>query len=528
MLAHGAGLCYIEGAFHAFYKEALGLTKLSARERARIGLLALIIAAAALFFCSKSSPAYPINDWSDANIYFSAGKGMLAGRVMYRDLYDHKGPLIYALHALCALVCPADFTGVWVLEILFAAVFLLEGYRAVKAMAGRRAALLSIPLTALCVYTSYCFQAGDSAEELALPMILLVQLHWLESLKSEKPVSFGRLLGDGFLFGCVFWMKFTLCGTQGMALLLGCLLAAQRNGAKGFFRSLGGLLLGFLLSALPWLLYFGLNGALADWLKTYLYDNLFLYSSGEGGLLWRAKQMLKSGWEWLSRSPLCALPVCAGVIASCFGRGKTGWQRIGWLLPFLLGALGVFIGGKTYPYYPLALAAFLPCFFGWLGALLEKRLAGLSKRAYPLLAAALCGLCVLLCPVFSPNVKESFGLPREETMQYQFAAKIAETPGATLLNYGFMDAGFYTAAQITPNVKYYHQTNVPLQEMLDEQVRYIRDGVCDYVVTRGRQPEDILKTYDLIAAAETPEGFWYDEVYLYRKKGLIGEEKDRS
>ena len=64
--------------------------------------------------------------------------------------------------------------------------------------------------------------------------------------------------------------------------------------------------------------------------------------------------------------------------------------------------------------------------------------------------------------------------------------------------------------------------------MLDEQVRYIHDGVCDYVVTRGRQPEDILKTYDLIAAAETPEGFWYDEVYLYRKKGLIGEEKDRS
>ena len=51
MLAHGTGLCYIEEAFHAFYKEALGLTKLSARERARIGLLALIIAAAVLFFC---------------------------------------------------------------------------------------------------------------------------------------------------------------------------------------------------------------------------------------------------------------------------------------------------------------------------------------------------------------------------------------------------------------------------------------------------------------------------------------------
>lgn len=40
-----------------------------------------------------------------------------------------------------------------------------------------------------------------------------------------------------------------------------------------------------------------------------------------------------------------------------------------------------------------------------------------------------------------------------------------------------------------PNVKYFHQTNVPLEEMLDEQLRYIREGVCDYVITRGKQPE---------------------------------------
>ena len=84
-------------------------------------------------------------------------------------------------------------------------------------------------------------------------------------------------------------MKFTLCGAPGMALLLGCLWAARQNGVKGFFRCLGRLAAGFLLSTLPWPMYFGLNGAITDWLKTYLYDNLFLYSGGEGGLLWRAK-----------------------------------------------------------------------------------------------------------------------------------------------------------------------------------------------------------------------------------------------
>lgn len=36
----------------------------------------LLVAAGCLLVCSKSSPLYPINDWSDANIYFSMGKGM--------------------------------------------------------------------------------------------------------------------------------------------------------------------------------------------------------------------------------------------------------------------------------------------------------------------------------------------------------------------------------------------------------------------------------------------------------------------
>lgn len=94
----------------------------------------LLIALAVLFFCSKSSPGYPINDWCDANIYFTIGKGMTRGQVVYRDLYDHKGPLLYALHALCALVSFRDFTGVYLMEALLAAAFLCGVYPAAFAL----------------------------------------------------------------------------------------------------------------------------------------------------------------------------------------------------------------------------------------------------------------------------------------------------------------------------------------------------------------------------------------------------------
>lgn len=484
----------------------------------RVYLYALLIAAAVLLFCSKSSFAYPINDWSDANIYFSAGKGMLNGRVMYRDLYDHKGPLLYALHALCALAFPMDFTGVWIMECLFAAAFLTVAYRLLCLYGGRSAAPLALPVLALLAYSSYSFQLGDSAEELCLPLTLFSLYDLLRCLKKGERMSRARLMLNGFLFGCVFWTKFTLCGVHAAVFIVLFCARAGHGDWKAAFAAAGWAALGFVLSTLPWLIYFGLNGAILPWLKTYLYDNLFLYSSGgeASGLLARGKDAAAAAWAWVTENPLYAVPTLCGLGWLLLRKGSAKWERLLWGLSFALCALGAFAAGPTYPYYALALAAFAPAMLLWpcrqLAAALKK------PRLRAGLTAALFVLCVGLCPLMSENVSASFGQKRESTMQYQLAAVISQYPNATLLNYGFMDAGFYTAAGIAPNVKYYHQTNVPLQEMLDEQVRYIQDGVCDFVVTRGKQPECIHDRYELAAMADSPEGYWYEHVYLYRRK----------
>lgn len=494
------------------------------RQDAQVLAYALLIAAAVLFFCSKSSFGYPINDWSDANIYFTIGKGMTRGQVVYRDLYDHKGPLLYALHALCALISFWDFTGVYLMEICLAALFLAGAYHLMALYDARRCAWLMLPVPALVIYASPGFAQGDSAEELCLPLMMWSLYGVLRHFRrGGGRMPAGELVWQGVLAGCVFWIKFTICGVHaGLFLALLVHLAVRRDG-RGLWRSLGWLVVGFALSTLPWVIYFGVNAAIHDWLRTYLYDNLFLYSASEeaSGLVPRAKAMLRCGWEWVRDNPLCALPIAAGM-------GWFAWKRprrealAVWLAAFL-GALGIFVGGKSYPYYGLALAALVPLGFLPLGRALEGRLAHLSRRALGSCAAVLTAGCVGLCALLSGNMAPeygaSFGQPREDTMQYRIAAYLEQTPGATLLNYGFMDAGFYTAAGLVPNVKYFHQTNVPLEEMLDEQLRYIREGVCDYVITRGKQPEWIVERYELIATESSPN-FWYDAVYLYRQKSL--------
>ena len=185
----------------------------------------------------------------------------------------------------------------------------------------------------------------------------------------------------------------------------------------------------------------------------------------------------------------------------------------------IVAAMGVFIGGKSYVYYGLILAVFtllgaipLGCFF--------QRIVGART---PVMVAFVCLSLVgasWYCQI-NTNNRSDLLKPRQETMQYQIAAYVQQTPGATLLNYGFMDAGFYTACNIVPSVKYFHQTNVHLQEMLDEQVRYINEGITDYVVTRGKQPQTIANQYELVVTIPATKGFWYSAVSLYRRKGLL-------
>ena len=63
----------------------------------------MALSAVVLALCSKSSPLYAFNDWMDANIFFTMGKSMFRGKVLYRDVFDHKGPVLYFLYGLASV-----------------------------------------------------------------------------------------------------------------------------------------------------------------------------------------------------------------------------------------------------------------------------------------------------------------------------------------------------------------------------------------------------------------------------------------
>ena len=57
-----------------------------------------LISFAMLLFATRSSFLYPMNNWDDSNSYFTMGKSMFRGIMIYRDIFDQKGPYLYLIY----------------------------------------------------------------------------------------------------------------------------------------------------------------------------------------------------------------------------------------------------------------------------------------------------------------------------------------------------------------------------------------------------------------------------------------------
>ena len=79
----------------------------------------------------------------------------------------------------------------------------------------------------------------------------------------------------------------------------------------------GELAAGVALATIPWAIYFGVNGAVGPWLKTYLYDNLFLYQDEEAlSMIARVKAMLRAGLDWFTANWPYTVPMALGSAAA--------------------------------------------------------------------------------------------------------------------------------------------------------------------------------------------------------------------
>ena len=220
---------------------------------------------------------FPSNPWNmtlpsrDSGVFLYIGWRMLNGDIPYRDVWDHKPPLIYFVDALGIALSPGSLWGIWILQFLFIFFTLFFVYKLLDQEFGLYAALAGgIVLTSGLLTI---LEKGNVTEEYALVFQALCFWMFVSAWKKDFPLR--NSFWIGVLGGLAFNFKQTTIGiwiTYALVLLVVRLI--QR---KFPFKDLLSLLAGWLVPSIVLMLYLASQGAFVDfWEQAFLYNFVYI------------------------------------------------------------------------------------------------------------------------------------------------------------------------------------------------------------------------------------------------------------
>lgn len=475
----------------------------------KLVLFILVISIIMITICSRTSPLYTFNDSFDSHIYFTIGRGMKE-KVLYRDLVDQKGPFIYFIHYLGALISERSFFGVYLIQILFSFLFLYYVVKTVKIFTKKNSAIyIGLPIFSAIVYSSFCYWYGNNSEEYCWPSLIFGIYILCKSYHYSKPISNKEFFWIGVTSGFVLWLKFTFLGFYLGWYIIPLLGFISASKWKELIESVLFILLGVITISIPVLLYFLVNNSLYNLWDSYFYNNLFLYSSlsltNENSNF--VFHYIKSLIEQAQLNKLLTLTMLLNLLWLFNLKNRKLMCSI--LCSFLVLSLVVLGIGVTYLYYYSIFAVFGVFSIVYFSELLDLfRL----KKLYLVILSILISSFIVIDN--SRNIA-FINKNADEYPQIKFAKIINTTPNATLLNYDMLDAGFYTSTGIIPNAKYFCRINMPIQEQFDEQNYLVDHGEVDYIVTKEFHE---FQKYSLISEADYDNGEGNIHYYLYQLK----------
>ncbi|MCR5590855.1 MAG: hypothetical protein K6F73_04925 [Lachnospiraceae bacterium] len=242
------------------------IKKLPARQKIMEYSGLFFVSAIHLFLFSLwTSPYYRLWYGCDASFFTLVGRGILNGKIPYRDFFDLKGPYFFFVEALGQLLAH-DRLGAFLIQIPFAFASLVLIYEICLLFISKKKALFVMLVYLWGNITT--LWGGNTLEEFALPLSLACLYAVLKAVVRNKK-TFNELpdlliAALGLCLGIDIFSKISV-GAPVLGIIAAVLYA--NISSKNFRRLLINIvyiLLGVAVAALPVIIYFGANGALSD------------------------------------------------------------------------------------------------------------------------------------------------------------------------------------------------------------------------------------------------------------------------
>lgn len=510
---------------YSFSMKNLSITEIAKEDRKWLLALSAFVFLL-LFFCSKMSPLYPLNEWSDINFYFNIGKCIFNNKPLYIDSFDHKGPLIFFIYGIGYLISNSSFAGMFVILLIVWLLFMYAAYIINRLYLRKATAFVASIIATIFIFKFT--EEGGSAEEFCLIFQGISMLLFIKYYKEGASLNRGCLymLVHGILFSMVLFIKINLVVFWIFPILVILInLIFERKYKDLIYYSLA-FLGGVAIIALPICIYLYLNDALSEAYNVYiLLNKKYSQDNSIGNIIFNLAFRF---YLSLRTDPVGFILVLIGAIYFPFRFITNKWNRTAFLLSALLMYVVIFMSPHFYAYYPLTFYVFIiPGILASFCYLKEHIHIQYTKPILIGITAVVLLVNISSKDFFGLSIQNLIGTERPKGLVEQFGEEINRDKNPTLLVIGnHLGNAVFTKYNILPNVKHFispnisHEAYPPLgiaqtDYITNKRTKFIIIATFAFDYMYFEKLSALKDNYSLIDSITEPDGHKY---LLYKAK----------
>ena len=345
----------------------------------------LLIVFSLIFFFLRLPSLIEPYWYGDEGIYEVVGQSLDHGRVLYRDIWDNKPPLLYAVYA----IAQGDQTTVKALSLVVGLLSIIAFYVLSQQLFKKQLISFITTCIFLLLLGTPILEANiANAEDFILLPILITGIIIYKLAIKQKEVSTKSLFFAGLLLGLAFLFKIVaLFDLAAFLIFFFTTHLPERLSWHAFKKTLSSqkvfvplriIFAGFLLPFLIALIYFVANSALPDFLRSAFLNN-YDYVSWQNGFLGISQGLLV----------LKCLVLLLAVALVIKKRAIFSTRTLFIVLWLILSLFNVYFSGRPYTHYAIVLVPSFCLFIGLLFTHLKSRYKLIVALSTLVLIAAL-------------------------------------------------------------------------------------------------------------------------------------------
>lgn len=361
-----------------------------------------------LLYATSTSPLTS-NFWGwDSAFFQMVGRNLNHGLVMYKDIFDIKGPYLFAIQYLGYATGIGRY-GLFIIEIINLCIALYFIQKSVHYIAKQNTRkCLAVTLLLFFFLLACTLDCGNLSEEYALPYIFFCLYLYLR-YRTEGKMGLAAL-GYGISFGLVSLGRVTNVAFICVLVLDVIISLIMEKKWKELLQCAGMFLVGAVISIAPFFVYFAAKGVLSNMIEA-VYTFSFSYAVETS--VWESIASLR--WTMV-----VAFLLVEGMAMKACRKEKS---RIVFLLMNVIVMIGSMSLGNAYiHYYQMLIPGFLLVFWMWWNCTDEVR--KLRRGIILLFTASICLNSIYFIP-YSGRTVAAIGVNTQKMEQSAFG-KLAQ------------------------------------------------------------------------------------------------------